>query len=108
MNRTTRARLSCGMSDCQEESDILKIHTGQEVSVFLDVYGRSFDGYVQEVNTVTSNRLSGGATSFTTSGTYTKVTQLIPVRIKLDAGAFAKGVVLANGMTATVIVERGR
>lgn len=66
-----------------EESDILKIQTGQEVSVFLDVYGRSFDGYVQEVNTITTNRLSGGATSFTTSGTYTKVTQLIPVRIKL-------------------------
>ena len=27
--------------------------------------------------------LTGSATSFTTSGTYTKVTQLIPVKIKL-------------------------
>jgi multidrug resistance efflux pump len=66
-----------------EETNILKIHRGQSVSVSLDAYGRSFDGYVQDVSTVTSTRLTGSATSFTTSGTYTKVTQLIPVKIKL-------------------------
>lgn len=66
-----------------EETNILKIHTGQSVTVALDAYGRSFAGYVEDVNTITSTRLSGSATSFTTSGTYTKVTQLIPVKIKL-------------------------
>ena len=66
-----------------EETNILKIHTGQSVSVSLDAYGRSFDGHVENVNTVTSTALTGSATSFTTSGTYTKVTQLIPVKIKL-------------------------
>ena len=66
-----------------EETNILKIQKGQSVSVSLDAYGRSFDGYVEDVNTVTSTKLSGGITSFTTSGTYTKVTQLIPVKIKL-------------------------
>jgi multidrug resistance efflux pump len=66
-----------------EETNILKIQKGQSVSVSLDAYGRSFDGYVVEVNTVTSTKLAGSATSFTTSGTYTKVTQLIPVKIKL-------------------------
>jgi multidrug resistance efflux pump len=66
-----------------EETNILKIHTGQSVTVSLDAYGRSFDGYVEDVNTVTSAKLTGAATSFTTSGTYTKVTQLIPVKIKL-------------------------
>ena len=66
-----------------EETNILKIRTGQKVTVSLDAYGRDFDGYVDEVNTVTSSRLSGAATSFTTSGTYTKVTQLIPIKIKL-------------------------
>jgi multidrug resistance efflux pump len=66
-----------------EETNILKIHAGQSVSVSLDAYGRSFDGYVADVNTVTSAKLAGGLTSFTTSGTYTKVTQLIPVKIKL-------------------------
>jgi multidrug resistance efflux pump len=66
-----------------EETNILKIHDGQPVTVSLDAYGRDFDGYVSDINTVTSTALSGGASSFTTSGTYTKVTQLIPVKIKL-------------------------
>jgi len=66
-----------------EETDILKIHAGQSVAVSLDAYGRSFDGVVQDVNTVTSAKLTGALTSFTTSGTYTKVTQLIPVKIKV-------------------------
>ncbi len=66
-----------------EETNILKIHTGQSVTVSLDAYGRSFDGYVEDVNTVTSTKLTGSVSSFTTSGTYTKVTQLIPVKIKL-------------------------
>ena len=67
-----------------EETNILKIQMGQSVSVSLDAYGRSFDGYVEGVNTVTATKLTGSATSFTTSGTYTKVTQLIPVKIKLN------------------------
>jgi multidrug resistance efflux pump len=66
-----------------EETNILKIQTGQSVTVSLDAYGQSFDGYVEDVNTVTSTKLTGSATSFTTSGTYTKVTQLIPIKIKL-------------------------
>jgi multidrug resistance efflux pump len=67
-----------------EETNILKIHTRQSVSVSLDAYGKSFDGHVENVNTITSTALSGSATSFTTSGTYTKVTQLLPIKIKLD------------------------
>jgi multidrug resistance efflux pump len=66
-----------------EETNILKIHPGQSATVSLDAYGRSFDGYVDEVDTVTSTKLSGSLTSFTTSGTYTKVTQLIPIKIRL-------------------------
>jgi multidrug resistance efflux pump len=66
-----------------EETNILQIHPGQSATVSLDAYGRSFAGYVEDVNTVTSAKLTGSMTSFTTSGTYTKVTQLIPVKIKL-------------------------
>jgi multidrug resistance efflux pump len=66
-----------------EETNILKIHKGQSVSVSLDAYGRSFNGYVDDIDTVTSTKLTGANTSFTTSGTYTKVTQLIPIKIKL-------------------------
>ncbi len=36
-----------------EETNILKIHPGQRVTVSLDAYGKNFDGYVDEVNTVT-------------------------------------------------------
>jgi multidrug resistance efflux pump len=66
-----------------EETNILQIRTGQSVTVSLDAYGKNFAGYVEDVDTITSAKLSGSATSFTTSGTYTKVTQLIPVKIKL-------------------------
>jgi len=85
-----------------EETNILKIQKGQGVSVSLDAYGRSFDGYVVGVNTVTSTKLTGSATSFTTSGTYTKVTQLIPIKIKL-----ADNVDLADiiGTNATVKIR---
>jgi multidrug resistance efflux pump len=85
-----------------EESEILKIQPGQSVSVTLDVYGKTFDGYVDEINSVTSTKLTGATTSFTTSGTYTKVTQLIPVKIKLR-----DNVDLANiiGTNATVKIR---
>jgi multidrug resistance efflux pump len=85
-----------------EETNILKIHTGQNVSVTLDAYGESFPGVVDQVSTVSSTMLSGGMTSFTTSGTYTKVTQLIPVKIKL-----LDNVDLANiiGTNATVKIR---
>ena len=85
-----------------EETNILQIHTGQSVTVSLDAYGQSFAGYVEYVNTVTTTKLSGSASSFTTSGTYTKVTQLIPVKIKL-----VDDIDLANiiGTNATVKIR---
>jgi multidrug resistance efflux pump len=85
-----------------EETNILKIQTGQSVEVSLDAYGRSFDGYVEDVNTITSTKLNGSTASFTTSGTYTKVTQLLPVKIKL-----LDNVDLANiiGTNATVKIR---
>ena len=66
-----------------EETNILKIQPGQNAVITLDAYGRSFNGYVETVNTVTSTKLTGSVSSFTTSGTYTKVTQLIPVKIRV-------------------------
>lgn len=68
-----------------EETDIIKIKEGQAVTVQLDAYpGREFKAHVNEINKVTQTALSGNATSFSTSGTYTKVTQLIPIKIVLD------------------------
>ncbi|MEZ4865575.1 MAG: HlyD family efflux transporter periplasmic adaptor subunit [Caldilineaceae bacterium] len=85
-----------------EETNILKIKVGQPVSVFLDAYGRSFDGYVSEVAMVTSTKLSGTVSSFTTSGTYTKVTQLIPVKIKLTDNVDLTNII---GTNATVKIR---
>jgi multidrug resistance efflux pump len=85
-----------------EETNILNIHTGQSVTVSLDAYGKNFAGYVEDVNTVTSAKLSGSATSFTTSGTYTKVTQLLPVKIKLVDNIDLTGII---GTNATVKIR---
>ena len=85
-----------------EETNILKIRPGQSVTVSLDAYGKSFDGIVDEVNTVTSSKLSGSATTFTTSGTYTKVTQLLPVKVKLLDAINLAGII---GTNATVKIK---
>ncbi len=67
-----------------EETDITKIKEGQSVKVTLDAYGsQKFEGIVTQVNSITNNALTGQTTSFSTSGTYTKKTQLIPIKIKL-------------------------
>lgn len=67
-----------------EETDITKIKEGQSVKVTLDAYGsQKFEGIVTQVNSITNNALTGQTKSFSTSGTYTKTTQLIPIKIKL-------------------------
>ena len=80
-----------------EEDDILKVAEGQDVTVSLDAYGnKSFSGYVEKVDKITSNKLSNMTTSFTTSGTYTKVTQLIPIKIKLNENINLKNIIGTN------------
>ena len=67
-----------------KETDITKIKEGLSVKVTLDAYGsQKFEGIVTQVNSITNNALTGQTTSFSTSGTYTKTTQLIPIKIKL-------------------------
>ena len=67
-----------------EETDITKIKEGQSVKITLDAYcSQKFEGIVTQVNSITNNALTGQTTSFSTSGTYTKTTQLIPIKIKL-------------------------
>ena len=68
-----------------EETDIIKIKEGQAVTVQLDAFpGKKFKAHVSEIDKTTQTAITGSATSFSTSGTYTKVTQLIPIKIKLD------------------------
>jgi multidrug resistance efflux pump len=66
-----------------EETNIFKIKAGQKVVIKIDAYpGKSFTGYVETIGAATQTAFTG-ATSLNTSGTYSKVTQLIPVKITL-------------------------
>ncbi|MCL2832843.1 MAG: efflux RND transporter periplasmic adaptor subunit [Treponema sp.] len=66
-----------------EETKIMKVHEGQKVNVVLDAFPRrTFEGIVAEINMLTQDAL-GGSMSLTTSGTYVKITKLIPVKIRL-------------------------
>lgn len=80
-----------------EETDVNKIKVGQSVIVTLDAYpGKKFNAHVSEVDNLTQTALSGNALSFTTSGTYTKVTQLIPIEIKIDDEVELKNIIGTN------------
>jgi multidrug resistance efflux pump len=80
-----------------EETDIVKIKEGQEVTVQLDAYpGEKFRAHIKDVNKVTQAALTGNATSFSTSGTYTKVVQLLPVKITIDDNIKLNGLIGTN------------
>ncbi|MCL2496340.1 MAG: efflux RND transporter periplasmic adaptor subunit [Clostridiales bacterium] len=82
-----------------EETDISKIRLGQIVDISIDAYPkRIFYGQVSEINQTTQTYFSG-MSSFSTSGTYTKVTQLIPIKVTIDN---SDNLPLAFGMNATV------
>lgn len=85
-----------------EETDIMKIKLGQKVDIKLDAYpGRAFKGQVIEIDPATQTYFSG-ATSFTTSGDYTKVTQLIPIKVAIEN---QNDLPLVFGMNASVKVH---
>lgn len=68
-----------------EETDIMKIKVGQEVKVDIDAYpSKTFKGNVTEIDNTTQTYFSTSANSLTTSGTYTKVTQLVPVKVTIE------------------------
>jgi len=86
-----------------EETDIEKIKEGQKVVVTMDAFpGKTFHGHVKTVDKLTQTALSGTATSFSTSGTYTKVTQLIPVKIAVDDDVNLENII---GTNATVKIK---
>lgn len=85
-----------------EETDIFKIKLGQKVKVKIDAYpGEKFIGYVESIGAATQNAFSQSA-SLNTSGTYSKVTQLIPVRITLLND---ENLPMVIGMNATVKIS---
>jgi RND family efflux transporter MFP subunit len=85
-----------------EETEIARIKVGQKAEVRIDAYpGRSFSGVVTEIDRTTQQFFSA-ASSFSTSGTYTKVTQLIPVKVVIEN---PEQLPLTFGMNATVRIN---
>lgn len=85
-----------------EETDIMKVRLGQAVDIKIDGYpGKVFKGQVIEIDPATQTYFSGGG-SFTTSGDYTKVTQLIPIKVAVEN---EENLPLVFGMNAWVKIH---
>ncbi len=85
-----------------EEDQVNRIKEGQKVSVQIDAYpGVAFTGYVESIGEASQSAFSE-TVSFNTSGTFTKVTQLIPVKIDV---AGTEGYKLRLGYNATVKIR---
>lgn len=86
-----------------EETEIAKIKVGQSVKIKLDAYpGMTYLGLVREIDRTTQTAISGNTMSYSTSGTYTKVTQLIPVKIQITDTVDLQNLI---GTNATVTIE---
>lgn len=85
-----------------EETDIFKIAPGQPVDIRIDAYPRRrFIGSVESIGQATESAFNTFP-SLNTSGTFSKVTQLIPVKITLvDFGELP----LMPGMNVTVKIH---
>lgn len=85
-----------------EETSIFKIKAGQTVDITIDAYpGKKFTGYVLSVSQATQNAFSN-FTGLTTSGTFSKSTQLIPVKITIVNN---ENLPFLIGMNATVKIH---
>jgi multidrug resistance efflux pump len=85
------------------ETAIRNVEDGQAVDVTLDAYpGTVFTGHVAAIQPATQASLSLFPAS-ALSGSFTKVTQLVPVWIRFDA----QGYTLYNGLSAEVRIHTG-
>jgi len=85
-----------------EETAIFKIRQGQKVDIGIDAYpGKSFSGYVLSAGKAAESVFSSFPT-INTSGEFSKVTQLIPVKIGIINDANLE---LPPGVNATVKIH---
>jgi multidrug resistance efflux pump len=68
-----------------EETNIARVKVGQPVTVHVDALGADVPGKVEAVTPATANTFSLLPAS-NASGNFTKVTQLVPVRISVNLG----------------------
>ena len=86
-----------------KETDINDVKAGQTVTITIDAYkGETFKGKVKDIGQAAESVFALLPTQ-DTSGNYTKVTQLIPVKISIDnPGSYD----LMPGMNASVKVDK--
>jgi membrane fusion protein (multidrug efflux system) len=68
-----------------EETNIARVKVGQPVTVHVDALGTDIPGKVEAVTPATASTFSMIPSS-NASGNFTKVTQLVPVRISVNLG----------------------
>ncbi|MCL6515660.1 efflux RND transporter periplasmic adaptor subunit [Alicyclobacillus sp.] len=86
------------------ETDVRNVDVGDAVDIHIDAYpDQTFKGTVTSIGRATNSLFSLLPAAGTASGTYTKVTQTVPVRIDLSGYG---GVHLVPGMSATVQIHR--
>jgi multidrug resistance efflux pump len=86
-----------------KETDIDDIQKGQEVDVYVDAYpNTTLTGKVEQIGLTTANTFSMLPSSNATAN-YTKVTQVIPVKISLD---HSKSLNIVPGMNVTVRIHK--
>jgi membrane fusion protein (multidrug efflux system) len=85
-----------------KETQIGKMHPGQEADVDVDTYGKTLHGKVQSLSGGTGARFSLLPPD-NASGNFVKVAQRIPVRIALDG--VPTGIVLRAGQSVVVTVH---
>jgi len=85
-----------------EETEIIRIRQGQKVDIKIDAYSnKTFTGYVESIGQATQFAFSQFP-SLNTSGNFSKVTQLIPVKIAITD---ADNPTLLLGINATVKIH---
>jgi membrane fusion protein (multidrug efflux system) len=68
-----------------KETQLARMHRGERVSIHVDTFGRSYQGYVRNLPGASGDRFSLLPAENAT-GNYVKVVQRLPVRIEFDAG----------------------
>lgn len=85
-----------------DETDMDNVKTGQKVDIYIDAFpGTKFTGKVKQIGSATAATFSLLSSS-NSNGNYTKVTQVIPVKISLDS---YKGDKVVPGMNVTVKIH---
>ncbi|MED1469974.1 efflux RND transporter periplasmic adaptor subunit [Bacillus salipaludis] len=86
-----------------EETSIDEIAVGQDVDIYVDAFPNSeLKGKVKQIGLATSGTFSL-LPSTNTTGNYTKVTQVVPVKVSIDDN---KGVAIVPGMNVTVRIHK--